>query len=465
MSCSFQQKKSDITTLVKEIILTFSKIVPAQLNKYMAPLSPPPSVPQTVPPAYSTQPSFTFSPPATPPSFANTSYTNYLRPQAQPMITTPGHIEGTIFPLKHPRQHIKGTINHHDPTNWCHFLHTILLQDIHHQLFLHRHPPTPQPSNLPLQQDQQVQSLEEEISQLKEKLKDSNKEIEYFKKKLSDATEAERHTAVALIKKTEDSDKLEVEWAKKLENVTSCLNSSLKMNDASSADDVSFWEVDKAEVESTTTVIGEGAWGKVTVGWFRGQKVALKQMHQLIVSANTITLIRREILLMARVRHPNLLLFIAAVLNHSGGPIIITELLDMSLRTAYMGGKLTSNPVRLSIMRDVAVGLNYLHLQKIPVIHRDISSGNVLLEELANNNWKGKISDFGSANVAQMAMTPGPGALVYAAPEVYREAHEHQTTKIDVYSYGVLFCEVLNNEFPFHLYTREAQPSLYRKLE
>ena len=97
---------------------------------------------------------------------------------------------------------------------------------------------------------------------------------------------------------------------------------------------------------------------------------------------------------MARVRHPNLLLFIAAVLNHSGGPIIITELLDMSLRTAYMGGKLTSNPVRLSIMRDVAVGLNYLHLQKIPVIHRDISSGNVLLEELANNNWKGKISDY-----------------------------------------------------------------------
>ena len=154
---------------------------------------------------------------------------------------------------------------------------------------------------------------------------------------------------------------------------------------------------------------------------------ALKQMHQLIVSANTITLIRREILLMARVRHPNLLLFIAAVLNHSGGPIIITELLDMSLRTAYMGGKLTSNPVRLSIMRDVAVGLNYLHLQKIPVIHRDISSGNVLLEELANNNWKGKISDFGSANVAQMAII-----------RILRST-EKLSNKIDVYSYGVLF--------------------------
>ena len=357
MSCSFQQKKSDITTLVKEIILTFSKIVPAQLNKYTAPLSPPPSVPQTVPPAYSTQPSFTFSPPATPPSFANTSYTNYLRPQAQPMITTPPY-RGYHLPSQAPTPAYQG---YYQPPRPYQLPFSPYNPPSRYPppVIPPSYPPTPQPSNLPLQQDQQVQSLEEEISQLKEKLKDSNKEIEYFKKKLSDATEAERHTAVALIKKTEDSDKLEVEWAKKLENVTSCLNSSLKMNDASSADDVSFWEVDKAEVESTTTVIGEGAWGKVTVGWFRGQKVALKQMHQLIVSANTITLIRREILLMARVRHPNLLLFIAAVLNHSGGPIIITELLDMSLRTAYMGGKLTSNPVRLSIMRDVAVGLNY----------------------------------------------------------------------------------------------------------
>ena len=304
-------------------------------------------------------------------------------------------------------------------------------------------PSYPPPSYLP---SQQVQSLEEEVSQLKEKLKDRNREIEDLKKKL---TEAEHHTAVALIKKTEDSERLEEEWKKKLEDVTSSLNSALKMNDANSADDVSFWEVDRTEVESTPTVIGEGAWGKVIVGWFRGQKVALKQMHQLIVSSNTITLIRREILLMARVRHPNLLLFIAAVLDHPGGPIIITELLDMSLRTAYTKGKLTSNPARLSIMRDAASGLNYLHLQKIPVIHRDISSGNVLLEVMPNNNWKGKISDFGSANVAQMAMTPGPGALAYAAPEVYREAREYQTTKIDVYSYGVLFCEVLNNQFPF----------------
>ena len=49
-------------------------------------------------------------------------------------------------------------------------------------------------------------------------------------------TEAERHTAVALIKKTEDSDKLEVEWAKKLEKryqLPQLLY--MKMNDASSA--------------------------------------------------------------------------------------------------------------------------------------------------------------------------------------------------------------------------------------
>ena len=274
-----------------------------------------------------------------------------------------------------------------------------------------------------------------------------DKEVESLHKQLSEATEAERHAALTLMKKSQEFEMSEEEWRNDLDSLSKRLDSALNARETSGAD-ISFWEVGKDEVESTLDVLGEGAWGKVSVGWFRGQKVALKQMHHLIISPNTLALIQREILLMARVRHPNLLLFIAAVLDHPGGPIIITELLDTSLRAAYMSGKITSNPARLSIMRDVAAGLNYLHLQEVPVIHRDISSANILLETKAENNWRAKISDFGSANFAQMAMTPGPGALVYAAPEVYQQSPEHQTTKVDVYSYGVLLCEVITSQFP-----------------
>ena len=53
-------------------------------------------------------------------------------------------------------------------------------------------------------------------------------------------------------------------------------------------------------------------------------------------------------------------------------------------------------------MRDVAVGLNYLHCLPVPVIHRDVSSANVLLESKGHKKWKTKLSDFGSANLAEM---------------------------------------------------------------
>ena len=88
---------------------------------------------------------------------------------------------------------------------------------------------------------------------------------------------------------------------------------------------------------------------------------------------------------MAKVRHPNLLLFIAAVLDmpNRSDPIIITELLDTDLRKAYQNNQLANNRVRLFILRDVAAALNYLHLQREPIIHRDVSSANVLLQALA----------------------------------------------------------------------------------
>ena len=212
--------------------------------------------------------------------------------------------------------------------------------------------------------------------------------------------------------------------------------------------DISFWVVSHNEVRPTGKVLGEGGWGRVVVGSFRGQDVAMKQLHSIISSSDYYRdLLRREISLMAKVRHPNLLLFIAAVLDSpSNTPIIITELMDTNLRQAYHNAQLTNNGVKLSILRDVSAALNYLHLQSNPIIHRDVSSANVLLLALPNNKWRGKLSDFGSANLVQHASTPGPGAAMYTAPEVFKG--EQQTTKMDVFSFGKLLCEVLSNRLP-----------------
>ena len=223
--------------------------------------------------------------------------------------------------------------------------------------------------------------------------------------------------------------------------------------------DISFWLVSHEEVCPTGQILGTGSYGNVSLATFRGQKVACKQLHSTIISPYYNDLLRREISLMSKIRHPNLLLFIAAALDSpSHDPIIITEVLDTELRKAYQDGQLANNRVRLFILRDVAAALNYLHLQHEPIIHRDVSSANVLLQALPDNWWKGKLSDFGSANIVRYASTLAPGNRQYMPPEVLRE--EKQSTKVDVYSYGKLLCEIFTNQFP----DQKAFPSMLQSM-
>ena len=216
--------------------------------------------------------------------------------------------------------------------------------------------------------------------------------------------------------------------------------------------EIEFWRVSPEEVQVDQEVLGRGAWGYVSKGMFRGQQVAVKKVYPDILKPHTVDRIRREISTMAQVRHPNLVLFIAAVLDDRTGPMIITELLDTSLRTAYEENRLGSNKLR--VFRDVASALNYLHLHRQPIIHRDVNTANVLLKAVANDVWKAKLSDFGSANLVRFATTPGEGAIIYTAPEAFpqhprsRTPPPPQTPKIDVYSFGVLVGEVVTQELP-----------------
>ena len=216
--------------------------------------------------------------------------------------------------------------------------------------------------------------------------------------------------------------------------------------------EIEFWRVSPEEVQVDQEILGGGAWGVVSKGKFRGQNVAVKRLYPSILQPTTVDRIRREIRTMAQVRHPNLVLFIAAVIDDQTGPMIITEILDTSLRSAYERNRLGSN--KLQIFQDVASALNYLHLHREPIIHRDVSTANVLLEAVANHGWKAKLSDFGSANLVRYATTPGEGAIIYTAPEAFPQPPTSptppppQTPKIDVYSYGVLLGEVVTQQLP-----------------
>ena len=220
--------------------------------------------------------------------------------------------------------------------------------------------------------------------------------------------------------------------------------------------DITPWKVSRGDVRIVQE-IGIGAWGTVARGVCCGQPVAVKWPHQMILNQQTLERLERETQLMTQVRHPNLVRIIAAVFDDESQvlrapPMIITELLDMNLRQCYERGRLQGSS-RMPIFRDVAYGLHYLHDRQEPIIHRDVSAPNVLLQALPAGLWRAKVSDFGSANLARLSKTAGEGAIIYTAPEAFPQTNPKapripHTTKIDVFSYGILLCEVVTAQLP-----------------
>ena len=208
------------------------------------------------------------------------------------------------------------------------------------------------------------------------------------------------------------------------------------------------WVVERGEIQLTEEEKGRGGWAVVRVANFRGIRVAAKCLHEQI-SEYYSDLFTREMNMAARLRHPNLVQFIGA--TRTGKMIILTELMPTSLRAvleqrANERLKLELNEIT-SISLDVARALNYLHLtQPEPLIHRDISSANVLLEPGPNNSWKAKVSDYGSVNLQRQLRTIGPGSPVYAAPEA--NTTDQQSPKMDIFSFGVLLIEMCTARFP-----------------
>ena len=216
------------------------------------------------------------------------------------------------------------------------------------------------------------------------------------------------------------------------------------------------WNIARADLQNIDRKeIDSGAWGVVYSASFRGEKGAIKTAHRAIFHESTVDLLKREVTIMSGVQHPNLVRFIGAVWDEAverktDTPIIISELMDMNLRTAYKKKNLASCPI--SIFRDVAYALHYLH--SLYIIHRDVSAPNILI---SFSPLVAKVSDFGSANMIKQSKTTGPGAVVYSAPEMFvntglfaSSPAPKQTDKVDVYSYGILLLEVAAKEMPSH---------------
>ena len=203
------------------------------------------------------------------------------------------------------------------------------------------------------------------------------------------------------------------------------------------------WEVMEEELEVTEETLGIGGWAVVKVAKL---KVAAKCLHSQLVYDYHRHLFRREMDVAARVSHPNLLRFLGARLE--GGMAILTEFMPTSVR-ALVRRPRQHLPLQhlLSIAVDVARALNYLHnMTPDPIIHRDLSSANVLLQPSPDGGWLAKVSDYGTANFQSQLQTENPGSPVYTAPESNNPAL--QSPKMDIFSFGVLLVEMCTCDFP-----------------
>jgi serine/threonine protein kinase len=188
--------------------------------------------------------------------------------------------------------------------------------------------------------------------------------------------------------------------------------------------------------------LGKGTFADVYKATYKSTTVAVKQLK----NTKGFKEFRSEVKFMSMIEHPNVVMLKGICLNP---PCIVTEFMELGNLHAFLEDPTTTLTWKLclSIAEDVAKGMNFLHSQSPPKIHRDLKSPNILL-----TNRKGKIvakvGDFGTARA--LAPTIGGrivGNPIWLAPEVMR--NEEYTEKADVYSYGIILWEIFSRQFPF----------------
>ncbi|KAG6581696.1 putative leucine-rich repeat receptor-like protein kinase, partial [Cucurbita argyrosperma subsp. sororia] len=200
---------------------------------------------------------------------------------------------------------------------------------------------------------------------------------------------------------------------------------------------------------STSNMIGSGGFGMVYRGTLKdGKVVAIKRAQQGSMQGGLE--FKTEIELLSRVHHKNLL-GLVGFCSEQGEQILVYEFMpNGTLRESLSGksGIYLDWKRRLRIALGSARGLTYLHeLANPPIIHRDIKSTNILLDERLN----AKVADFGLSKLISDSgkghvSTQVKGTMGYLDPEYYMS--EQLTEKSDVYSFGIVMLELITAKLP-----------------
>ena len=213
-------------------------------------------------------------------------------------------------------------------------------------------------------------------------------------------------------------------------------------------------------VRDTGREVGHGSYAVVKEFEYHGLKCVGKKIHGILFESamphEKAAMLERfagECELLGGLHHPCIVQFLGVWFERGSRlPVLVMEYLHTTLSACLERYGVLPEEISYGILRDVALGLRYLHERFPPIIHRDLSANNVLL----TSNMNAKISDLGvakflnltPARMTQMTQTKTPGTPCYMPPEAMVD-HPKYTSKIDMYSYGVLIIHVLCGRWPF----------------
>jgi len=222
------------------------------------------------------------------------------------------------------------------------------------------------------------------------------------------------------------------------------------------APNCTFHLVELRDVTSTGEILGRGAYGRVLAVTVHGTRCAAKEVHQILVEGvtqeeldTTKEAFLTECTFTSRLHHPNVVqvLGIHYPTREAKLPWLVMEMMEISLKgfLEKYDRDIVLLPTKVSILVDTSQGLEFLH--GWDVIHRDLSSNNILLTK----HLVAKISDLGVAKVIEnnqmKTQTQTPGTLHFMPPEAL-SVKPRYGKPVDVFSLGCVACHVMSHQWP-----------------
>lgn len=210
--------------------------------------------------------------------------------------------------------------------------------------------------------------------------------------------------------------------------------------------------------------LGAGGFGEVFRGEWERAEVAIKEIKMNQGGQAALKELEKEVAIMAELRYPHIISFHGA--SFEPPYRLVMELMKLGSLYQVLHNHQKYSDVflqskRTEIAMDIAKGLNFLHTRRPSIIHRDLKSANILLDD----SFRAKISDFGLAKVTQdtvslIATNPNvAGTVAWMAPELFINIDAGCTMASDIYSYGMVLWELVTREHP---YKNQTNPEIIK---